>query len=52
MMPDPFEILGLAKDASKSQIKKRYRHLSKRFHPDLNPNDPEVQKNQKGLVSS
>ena len=40
MMSDPFEILGVTNGVSKSQIKKRYRLLSKQFHPDLNPNDP------------
>lgn len=42
-MRDPFEILGLAKNAPKSQIKKRYRLLSKQCHPDLNQNDPEAE---------
>jgi DnaJ-class molecular chaperone len=43
MMRDPLEILGLTNGASKSQIKRRYRLLSKQFHPDLNPNDPEAE---------
>ncbi len=43
MMRGPLEILGLANGASKSQIKKRYRLLSKKFHPDLNPSDPEAE---------
>ncbi len=43
MMCDLLEILGLTNGASKRQIKKRYRLLSKRFHPDLNPNDAEAE---------
>ena len=43
MMRDPFEILGLAGNASQRAIKKRYRLLSKQFHPDLNQNDREAE---------
>ncbi len=43
MMRDPLKILCLTNGASKSQIKKRYRLLSKQFHPDLNPNDPDAE---------
>ena len=42
MPRDPFEVLGLARNACKREIKKRYRLLSKQFHPDLN-NDPEAE---------
>ena len=34
-----FQLLGLDKDASDRQIKKAYRTLSKKFHPDKNPGD-------------
>jgi hypothetical protein len=40
MKRDPFEILALNANATKRDIKKSHRVLSKRFHPDLNPNDP------------
>lgn len=39
---DPYAILGVAYDASEREIRKRYRRLSKRFHPDLNQGDPEA----------
>jgi len=42
MLRDPFEILGLPKNACEREIKKSYRILSKLFHPDLN-NDPEAE---------
>lgn len=33
---DYYEVLGLSKDASKDEIKKAYRKLSKKYHPDIN----------------
>nr|PVC51625.1 DnaJ protein [Theileria orientalis] len=39
---DPFELLGLSTDATKKDIQKAYRHLSLKYHPDRNPNDPEM----------
>lgn len=35
-MSDPYEILGLTKNASKEQIKDKFRSLAKKYHPDLN----------------
>jgi len=40
MKRDPFQILGLSPNATKRDIKKSHRLLSKQFHPDLNPDDP------------
>ncbi|KAK3058196.1 DnaJ-related protein scj1 [Extremus antarcticus] len=36
---DYYKLLGLSKDADDRQIKKAYRNLSKKYHPDKNPND-------------
>ncbi len=38
-MTNYYNILGLESDADISEIKTNYRKLSKKFHPDLNPND-------------
>lgn len=44
MFQDPYRILGVSPGASDDEIKKAYRELTKKYHPDLNPNDPEAAK--------
>lgn len=40
---DYYEVLGLDKNASDDAIKKAYRQLAKKYHPDLNPGDKEAE---------
>lgn len=51
-MEDPYNVLGVAKDASEDSIRKAYRKLAKKHHPDVNPGKPDaVEKFQKASAA-
>ena len=46
---DFYKALGVSEDASESDIKKAYRKLSRKYHPDLNPGDEQAEKKFKEI---
>ena len=48
-MADYYNVLGVAETASEAEIKKAYRKLAKKYHPDANPNDAQAEKKFKEI---
>ena len=44
MFDDPYRVLGLQPGASDDEVKRAYRQLAKKYHPDMNPGDPHAAK--------
>jgi DnaJ-class molecular chaperone len=49
---DPYETLGVKRDANQDDIRKAYRKLAKKLHPDLNPGDKEAEARFKDITAA
>ena len=52
MAADPYETLGVKKDASQDAIQKAYRRLAKKLHPDLNPGNKQAEEQFKTVSAA
>ena len=43
-MRDPYQVLGISRDATEEEVTAAFRKLAKKYHPDLNPGDETAQK--------
>lgn len=49
-MRDPYDVLGVPRGASPEEIKRAYRRLAKKFHPDLNPGNTRIEQTFKEVA--
>ncbi|WP_451982479.1 DnaJ C-terminal domain-containing protein [Azospirillum endophyticum] len=52
MVEDPYEVLGVKRDASDDDIRRAYRKLAKKFHPDLNPDNSQAEERFKAVSAA
>lgn len=51
-MLDPYQLLGVARSASEEDIKKAYRKLAKKLHPDVNPGNKKIETQFKEVTAA
>src|ERR1700737_3517824 len=49
---DPYEVLGVARQASEEQVKKAFRQLARELHPDVNAHDPDAEEKFKDAAEA
>lgn len=49
---DPYEVLGVSRDADDAQVKKAFRRLARELHPDVNAHDPDAEEKFKEAASA
>ena len=52
MSTDPYQVLGVQREASQEEIQKAYRKLAKKLHPDLNPGDKKAEEKFKEVSAA
>jgi molecular chaperone DnaJ len=52
MRTDPYEVLGVGREADEAQVKKAFRGLARELHPDVNAHDPKAEEKFKEAASA
>ena len=52
MSEDPYAVLGVKREATQDEIRKAYRALAKKLHPDLNPGDRQAEEKFKQVSAA